>query len=110
MQSFAIIYRFREAIAIWLNEKLLFEVLKRRYKALLALLLGARTLLGAPGIATSSKDATNRAPGVRQTNQAGSAPNFVANLLAGLRAPKPRSRFWRELSLRICYEQRRHRY
>ena len=31
---------------------------------LLALLLGARTLLGAPGLATRSKDATNGVPGL----------------------------------------------
>ena len=31
---------------------------QHRYSGLLALLLGARTLLGAPGIATGSKDAS----------------------------------------------------
>ena len=34
------------------------ELVTRSYKGLLALLLGARTLLGALGIATSNKDAT----------------------------------------------------
>ena len=37
---------------------------QRRYKGLLAFLLEARTLLGAPGTATRSKDASRGAPGI----------------------------------------------
>ena len=46
---------------------------------LLALLLGARTLLGAPGLTTRSKDATNGAPGLttRSKDATNGAPGLT---------------------------------